>query len=405
MSEQHRAGGFQQKTAIADEIFLSPRVVDRQAFNEFAGQLRELIQQAGAQAEGLRTAAAEAQRTRDGLRDAVNANQMKLEMATRALAAIDQKADQTRKMIESAGDLAGRAEELRTQADQIVTERLGVLCQRLNEAEESAVTQVETLHSRLNETLVRASEREAAISSSIAGAAQLADLVRRAEDAVDGAHGLGAVIERAETAGRTAASATSELDAVRRQAEQARKGLAEALNAAVPIIDDAGAIQGHLEATVSEAIRVAQTARDSMAEFVAARQRELEEGARGIEPLLERLDSQAASVLEELDAASRTAADARARAAEATRSLESLLTQMEPWKRVLLSDSEDEPVGAAISGMVVELKNEIRGVAGALRAIAERAEAALEPDPAPVAQATTRRRTRASVAGAREEAA
>jgi hypothetical protein len=48
---------------------------------------------------------------------------------------------------------------------------------------------------------------------------------------------------------------------------------------------------------------------------------------------------------------------------------------------VLLGDSSDAPVGAAINGVVFELKKEIRGVAGALRAIAERAESALEPEP------------------------
>ncbi len=112
--------------SVADDVFLSPRVVDRQAFNDFAVQLRDLIEQVGTQAETLRTAAAEAQRTRDGLRESMNANQMKLEMVTRALASIDQRAEQARRMIEGAADVAVRVDGLREQADQVIQERVGI---------------------------------------------------------------------------------------------------------------------------------------------------------------------------------------------------------------------------------------------------------------------------------------
>jgi hypothetical protein len=407
MSEQKRptAGSVAPKSVPqADEIFLSPRVVDRQAFNDFAGQLRELIEQAGAAAEALRGAAGEAQRTRDSLRDAMNANQMKLDMATRALATIDQKAEQTRKMIDSASDFASRVDGLREQADQVITERVGILCQRLNEAEEAATAQVDELHARLAGTLTAADERESQLRRALEAAAgplvgQLAELVERAEATMEGDAGLAAMVQRAECAGHAAASAAGELGAIRQQAEQARRILGEALNAAVPIIDEAGTIQGHLEATVSEAVRLTQTARESMTQFVAAQRAAVEQDAQRLVPLVEEARAETELMTRTTDAARSAAAEATAGAEQAARGLETLLQQVEPWRRVILGESEDAPVGAAINGMVVELKKEIRGVAGALRAIAERAESALEPQQAAVApRAGARKSTARSAA-------
>lgn len=377
------AGG--KPGAGSEDIFLSPRVVDRQAFNDFAGQLRELIEQAAAHTEAIRAAAGEAQRTRDSLRDVMNANQMKLDMASRALATIDQKAEQTRRMIESASDVALRVDGLRAQADQIITERVGILCQRLNEAEEAAAGQVDALHARLMDSMGGAKDQEKSLRDALEAAKgsvvdRVAELVERAEAAVGGENGLGSLIERAEAAGRTAVLATSELGEVRQQAEQARKILGEALNAAVPIIDEAGTIQGHLEATVSEAMRISQNARESMTQFVEAERKRVEEDLNRLSPLMEQTRAELNALMQTTDASRDAAASATAGAEQAARGLAMLLQQVEPWRRVLLGDTADAPIGAAINGVVVELKKEIRGVAGALRAIAERAESALEPE-------------------------
>jgi chromosome segregation ATPase len=372
-----------------DDIFLSPRVVDRQAFNEFAGQLRALIDQAAAQADALRSAAGEAQRTRDGLRDAINANQMKLDMATRTLATIDQKADQTRRMIESASDVAHRVDELRTTADQIISERVGILCQRLNEAEEAAVTQVDTLHARLVEAVQGAAGQDACLREAIDAASgpqieRLAELVARADAVAGSENGLASMIERADAAGRLAIRATSELAGVREQADQARQILAEALNAAVPIIDDAGTVQGHLEHTVAEAIRLTQTAQQAAARDADARRTALEQQLSRVQPTIEQARAELDAIVHAAAAARDAAAQATAAAELASERLASLLDEVRPWQRVLLGGNEDAPVGAAINGVVVELKRELRGVAGALRALAERTEFAIEPDmPAP----------------------
>jgi hypothetical protein len=383
MSEQPRPRAA-SAAATADDIFLSPRVVDRQAFNEFAAQLRDLIEQAGAQTEALRIAATEAQRTRDGLRDSINANQMKLDMATRALSTIDQKADQIRRVVESASDVASRADDLRAQADQIINERVGILCQRLNEAEDAAVVQIETLHARLTGAATDAAARDAQLRETLDAASgsqaqRLAGLVARADAVVNAENGLASMIERADAAGRTAIRATSELGAVREQADQARKILADSLNAAVPIIDDAGTIQGHLERTVAEALRLTGSAKESMNSLAADHRRAIEADIERVRPAIDRATSEIESVLHAAAAARLAATDATAAAASAAERLATLLSQVQPWKRVLLSDSE-APVGAAITAVVGDLNRELRTVAGALRTHAERTEGALEPD-------------------------
>lgn len=390
MSEQQRRGTTGPGSAGADEIFLSPRVIDRQAFNDFAAQLRALIDDATAKVDALRGATSEAQRTRDNLREVVNANQMKLDMATRTLATIDQKAEQTRRMIESASDVAARVDELRQKADTIITERVGILCQRVNDAEQGAFAQVEQVHAELAAASKRADERVSALRGVAERASgplveELRELVDCAQSLTGGDAGLPSLVRRAEAAGELARQAQQALAQVREEAEQVRRSLADSVATAGPLVDEVGTVQGHLEATVNEAVRICQTAQKGMNEQVGAHRRTVDEQFARLAPLGDEIAGAA-------DAARRAAGDAD----DASARLATLLSQLEPWRRVILSD-EGEPIGAAISGVVTELKQEIRGVAGALRSIAERAELALEPsDESP--RAVVRRATRETAA-------
>src|SRR5690606_24188940 len=149
-------------------------------------QLRALIEQAKAQTDALRAAAGDAQRTRDSLRDAANANQMKLDMATRALSTMDQKIDQLRRMIEGAADAATRIDGLKEEADRVIAERVGILCQRLGEAEDAAVARVDEIHAQLRTTLQAVSEGESRLRESCGAAravmtGEFPALVQRAE--------------------------------------------------------------------------------------------------------------------------------------------------------------------------------------------------------------------------------
>jgi len=131
MPETDHAHARQGVDAVAD-VFLSPRVIDREAFNDYSGALRRLIEEAAQQAESLRAAAAEASQAQTALRETAARHQGRSEAVTRALASIDQRladaerlakaAEATRLGIEAASNgaqamLAARTDELAARLD------------------------------------------------------------------------------------------------------------------------------------------------------------------------------------------------------------------------------------------------------------------------------------------------
>lgn len=104
-----------EAAAPAGGIFLSPRVVDREAFNDFAGSLRGLIQQAGEQAGALRAAAAQAQGAQEALRELAGSNHPRLEAALKALGALEQRSLEAQRIMASARDAAQSLESVRAQ--------------------------------------------------------------------------------------------------------------------------------------------------------------------------------------------------------------------------------------------------------------------------------------------------
>lgn len=114
------------------DVFLSPRVIDREAFNDYSGSLRRLIEEAAQQTEALKAAAAEAAQAQTALRETAARHQGRAENVTKALAAIDQRlaeadrlaqaAETTRRGIEAAAasaqsTLASRSDELAARLD------------------------------------------------------------------------------------------------------------------------------------------------------------------------------------------------------------------------------------------------------------------------------------------------
>lgn len=119
---------------VIQEVFLSPRVVDREAFNDFSGSLRKLIEEAAEQRAALREAAAGATTAQQALKDAAGKNQPKLEAAIRALQLLDQRAGDAERALSaaleaSAGLQAARDEilDLARQKGDELAERIGSL--------------------------------------------------------------------------------------------------------------------------------------------------------------------------------------------------------------------------------------------------------------------------------------
>ncbi|MGE4197721.1 MAG: hypothetical protein AB7G11_11425, partial [Phycisphaerales bacterium] len=237
-----RGGSARSPATPADDVFLSPRVVDRQAFSEFSQSLRDIINQAASTAAALQKAATEAERSRDGLREALAALQAKADHVTGLLATAQERAQQSRPSIDDAGVTDSLVDDVRARTDATIEQCMGRLAPRLEETLAGAEARLGLIERRVESLLSDADRR---VGSHAAGAVS------------DGA-ALGALhelVSRADVAKKDAAFATRQLDSIRDQADQARQALGLSVSAALPLIDEVAAVRDHL----SEAIDRAQT--------------------------------------------------------------------------------------------------------------------------------------------------
>lgn len=167
------------------EVFLSPRVVDREAFNDYSSSLRRLIEDASGQAEALRAAGTDAQLAREQLKDIAGKTGPRIDAAIRALTAVEKRADEAQAMVQTARDAARGLELLRAQTEAALADglsrieaeagrRVAAAIERLEEAERrrlaladehtrAAVEQIETaaahVSRHLDQQSAAASER------------------------------------------------------------------------------------------------------------------------------------------------------------------------------------------------------------------------------------------------------
>jgi len=131
MAESSTDRGLSSQPDAIREVFLSPRVVDREAFNDYAGSLRRLIEQAGGQAEALRAAAQDADVAKTALKELAGKHQAKFDLASKVLAGLDQRAAEAEKLLGAARDAVASLDALRTEADRIVADHVARLETRL----------------------------------------------------------------------------------------------------------------------------------------------------------------------------------------------------------------------------------------------------------------------------------
>lgn len=261
------------KADVIQEVFLSPRVIDREAFNDYSGSLRRLIEEAAHQAEALKAAAAEANQAQTALRETAARHQGRQENVTRALAAIDQRlaeadrlaqlAEQTRRGIESASTeaqtgLSARTEELAARLDAAAlaaTETVRRAEHGSTEAVMNLVGSAERKLAQVEAKLIEFKPRTAAASTPPAPAVAPAPAIDHA--AVDRYQKLLTLL----TAEREKAEARSiQLKSLAEQAERTRATLTEALAAASAQADastrNAQAVTAQTEAVVARLARV-----------------------------------------------------------------------------------------------------------------------------------------------------
>lgn len=379
-----------------EDVFLSPRVVDQQAFSEFSSSLREIINQAATTAGALQKAAVEADRSRDGIKDVLSAMQLKSDHITRLLTGVEQRADQTRKLIEGAGGAVSKFEEVRVKADAMIEERLAQFTSRMDAALAAAESRIAAIEKRFEPLLTEANRRidtlsgnlDAELMPTIAG---LRHLCERAETLIGSAGpdgtvigGLNDLVSRAEVAKRDAAFATRQLDAIRDQADQARQILGDSVNAAVPLIDEVAGVRDHLNVAIEQANALATMTQQGIETQFRTHQAATDETIARLTADTEIAKTELTTSIASANEARSAATQAAITGEEAAAHLGALLEKLEPWHGVLLApggtgDGElPMPLRQVLDRVRVDLKRDLSFVASALRSVAERTELAVD---------------------------
>lgn len=256
------------KADAIHEVFLSPRVIDREAFNDYSGSLRRLIEEAAHQAEALKAAAAEALQAQNALRETAARHQGRFDNATRALAAIDQKLAEADRLAQTAEQTRRGIEAATAQAQQSLTVRTEELSSRLDAAAAAATETVRRAEHGSTEAvmnLVGSAERKLAQVE-----AKLIEFKPRTATAVQtsvppdphATEGLQRLLTLLQSEREKADARAAQLKALSEQADRSRAALTEALTAATAQAEaatrNARHVSGQTEAVVVRLARIVE---------------------------------------------------------------------------------------------------------------------------------------------------
>ena len=271
----------QGKSGTIREVFLSPRVVDREAFNDFAASLRMLIAEAQTHAKALAAATAGAEEAQHTATELAGRHRARFDAAARVLASLDERSAQTERLLGAARDAANTLDAIRTDSGTLIETHTRAVRERLDEAlaraerrmaefEEAAQARAvafeRTLAERIEAGLKRIDEHARQVNGSLADAA-------RSVIAAVGASGQASADEVRSAAEQAVAAIAAGQEQHTRAAEAARVAAhGAALNAQQQAQEAAGRVQS-----------AARAAEDT----IAARESELRD-------LMSRLDDLAA---------------------------------------------------------------------------------------------------------------
>ncbi len=339
------------RVRTASEVFVSPRVVDRVAFEDYAQALRKLLAAATSEGEHLRRTAVDASRTLRAIGEVLPAVDTKLAkagemlgtltqrlesaeaIAKRAEAAADRAVtaeqrikdmdDRARQRIFEAGNAAmdeavGRIEEVAEKRAKELDDRGETLTTFVDRGRsdlaEARAKAVETLHKAAEQTRLDADAGVQAIKAQAADARE-----RIAEDHTDASHGIGQARNESVEA----------ISAERQAAETALAERVERLNARVEELIEAaeGRLSGVIEARDAEV--AARTT--ALSERVEAMTSQMDEAFENAEKrLAEVVSTGDAKATERVDAlAKRIAEEVDPRLAEAEANADTVLERVE----------------------------------------------------------------------------
>ena len=168
--------GSVRKLSNSDAVFLSPRVVDEAAFEDFAGRLRREIGRADGQAAGLRGLIDEVRRAGQALEAFAKQHRSQQEQSGSLRAEIEQQRAVVEALLDRAGGLSAAHEGFERGVEEILARRQVEIAQLVDAALETFRGSLATI----TDGALRAADRRAAEVES-----KIARMLSGAEDALD----------------------------------------------------------------------------------------------------------------------------------------------------------------------------------------------------------------------------
>jgi len=195
---------------VMEEVFITPRVIDRGALEDYSTTLQDLIREAAGRGESLATASTDVKALGESLREATKELKSRLEVAVKIIPTLEQRLGKADQILQLTTDRVKLAEHLDKTIESLMAERLAQVERRaaaiIESAEQREAALQATSKARLDEAVESATARLEALALAkvaesqerIAGAHR--EVVERSESA---AAGLGPRLAALETATNT----------------------------------------------------------------------------------------------------------------------------------------------------------------------------------------------------------
>lgn len=394
----------------ADDIFLSPRVIDSSSLDALEARLRAVIDHALETGQALVSLDEESKASLKALKQAGPALDTRSRNAAKLLQTLDQRVSDAEGLLGRAIERADRAEHFEGDVDAIVAraeEKLQLRVdaivadgeQRLEQAEQGLRRRIDELSAQAKEAItahaadarrdaeahwsrLADSTREAEAAARALGG-RLASLRREADEIREPLHDLCAraerlvadgdmatLVSRAERMGEQASGAVERFEHVREQTEQARKLLAQALAQSSTRLDELSDKQSGLHRDIKESSRLC----DEAAEAMTARADQLRAALRAP---LDDAGAEArrlADLIARGQATASKAGEAMRRHEETMARLEEAMARLEPWRGTMLEGRSDlpAPLRSVVNEFRVEIGRSVGQIADGLKTIADR---------------------------------
>ncbi|MDY7109244.1 MAG: hypothetical protein SYC29_11475 [Planctomycetota bacterium] len=374
-----------------DDIFLTPRVVDQGAFNDLAGTLHALIEDAGEAMERLDERLEAVRRSAAKPAAASDRLQERLRLGARMLKAFQGQIDRAAAVVGSLDEHCRRTEALQRQIEQRpaeIEQRFAEFEQRAAEITARAWRQVDNA---VGEAVRRA---EKMIVEKRDELLSLDEAERRIDRFTHQA--LREIESRLAERDATFEATGQRLDQLRHRADRLAGLIDELETRAASISTTLNDSSGELRAKAAEARRLIQQCEDIRTALNDAR-RGAEDRVDEVAVRCERLEASLRRRLVQTSSAWQRMGRCIGRATAASRSLRpgaeiaaelrTVLAELEPWKRLLLETERDEkgmprPVGRMVEGLRGGLGLDMARISATMRELARKVDDLGLPVPA-----------------------